>query len=52
MYFKDISKYKLLNIDEEKELATKSKNGDELAKDKLVKQSHLLLLRNNPIENN
>ncbi len=38
-YFKDISKYEVLPSEEQVELARKAKNGDEKAKDKLIKSN-------------
>ena len=39
LYFKDISKYPLLTVEQERELAVKAVNGDKQAKDKLIESN-------------
>ena len=44
LYFNEIGQYKLLGAEEEKELATRSKNGDESARNKLIEHNLRLVV--------
>lgn len=44
LYLKEIGTYKLLTVEEEKALATKAKNGDEAARNKLVEHNLRLVV--------